>query len=101
MLAAANLPAENKKFTFEGKIKSLEWSANAEKILAEVEYAGQESWVLVNLNDASKSLDLTETFGLDFERVETIYSEREPAQPRDFVKKVACSKAASERQDRH
>lgn len=69
---AANLPAENKKFTFEGKIKSLEWSANAEKILAEVEYAGQESWVLVNLNDASKSLDLTETFGLDFERVEII-----------------------------
>jgi len=67
-----NAPVENKGFTFEGKIKSLEWSANAEKVLVEVEYAGQNSWVLVNLNDVSKSLDLTETFGLNFERVEII-----------------------------
>ncbi len=71
---AENTLAENKEFTFEGKIKSLEWSANAEKALVEVEYAGQNSWILVNLNDVSKSLDLTETFGLNFERVEIIDS---------------------------
>ncbi len=69
---ANNSPVENKKFKFEGKIKRAEWSANAEKILVEVEYAGQDSWVLVNLGDVSKSLDLTETFGLNFERVEII-----------------------------
>lgn len=67
-----NSPVENKKFTFEGKIKQVKWSANAEKVLAEVEYAGQNSWILINLSDVSKSLDLTETFGLNFERVEII-----------------------------
>lgn len=70
--AAGNNPTEAAKFTFEGNIKSLEWSANAEKVLVETEYAGENSWILVNLNDVSKSLDLTETFGLKFERVEII-----------------------------
>lgn len=67
-----NGPTENQKFTFEGKIKYLEWSASAEKVLVEVEYAGQDSWVVVNLRDIAKSLNLTETFGLNFERVEII-----------------------------
>lgn len=59
---------------FDGKIEMLEWSNNDEKILAKVLYDGKIEWVLINLRNVTASLNLTKTFGLNFDQVEMIDS---------------------------
>lgn len=58
-----------KKYKFAGSIEELQWSANSEKILVKVTYEDKKSWILVNLREVAKSLNLTETFGLNLERI--------------------------------
>lgn len=60
------------KYRFEGEIKSLTWSNDENRILAEVYYNGKIEWVLVNLRDVANSLNLTRTFGMSFDRIEMI-----------------------------
>lgn len=60
--------AENKKFS--GNVQVLEWNKDSDHILVKVVTDKKTEWILVNLKDVNKSLNLSETFGLDFQRVE-------------------------------
>lgn len=61
-----------KEDVFDGEITYFEWSRNSDRVLIQVSSAGALEWVLVDLRDVSKSLNLTRTFGLDFSEVEII-----------------------------
>lgn len=60
---------ENK---FLGKVESLRWSANGDNVLTKVSYEGKSEWILVNLRDTKRSLNLTKTFGLEFTQIEMV-----------------------------
>lgn len=60
------------QYRFDGVIEELIWSSNDEKVLVKVSYNNKAEWVLVNLRNATASLNLTKTFGLNFEQVEMI-----------------------------
>lgn len=55
---------------FRGRIDELRWSANSDHLLVKISYDGQKDWILVNVKDPKQSLNLTETFGMDFTQVE-------------------------------
>lgn len=57
---------------FLGEIDSLRWSNNSDNVLAKVTYEQKSEWILIDLKDTKKSLNLTQTFGLDFTQVEMI-----------------------------
>lgn len=57
---------------FLGEIESLKWSGDSNSVLAKVNYAQKTEWILVDLKNAEKSLNLTRTFGLEFTQVEMI-----------------------------
>lgn len=61
-------------FRFDGTIELLKWSNNDEKILLKVAVGDQTEWVLLNLRNVAASLNLTKTFGLNFDQVEIIDS---------------------------
>lgn len=61
-------------YRFEGAIEKIVWSENNEKVLVRVKVADETSWVLVNLRNVEKSLNLTKSFGLQFEQVAMIDS---------------------------
>lgn len=60
------------RYRFEGEVLELKWSENDDRILAKVRYQEKTEWVLVNLRNLADSLNLTRTFGLDFDQVEMI-----------------------------
>ena len=60
------------QYRFDGSIEMIKWSSNDEKILVKVAYEGKSEWVLVNLRNVAASLNLTKTFGLNFDQVEMI-----------------------------
>lgn len=59
-------------YQFEGTIEEVVWSENNEKVLTRVKVADETSWILVNLRNVEKSLNLTKSFGLQFEQVAMI-----------------------------
>lgn len=59
-------------YHFEGSIEKIVWSENNEKVLVQVKVAEEASWVLINLRDVAKSLNLTKSFGLKFDQVAMI-----------------------------
>lgn len=59
-------------YHFEGVIEKIVWSENNEKVLVRVRTTEETSWVLVNLRDVEKSLNLTKSFGLKFDQVTMI-----------------------------
>lgn len=61
-------------YRFEGVIEKIVWSENNEKVLVRVKVAEETSWVLVNLRNIEKSLNLTKSFGLQFDQVAMIDS---------------------------
>ncbi len=61
---------KEKKFT--GKIEKMDWSRNSDYLLLKVGAESKTEWILVNLKDVKRSLNLTQTFGLDFAQVEMI-----------------------------
>lgn len=60
------------KGSFSGKIAYLQWSRNSDRVLIKTESGGKAEWILVDLRDIRKSLNLTRTFGLEFAQVEMI-----------------------------
>lgn len=60
---------ENK---FLGKFEFLRWSVNGDNVLTKVSYDGKSEWILVNLRDTKRSLNLTKTFGLEFTQIEMV-----------------------------
>lgn len=68
----ANNNNTEKTYHFDGQIESMAWSRNEERILAKVKYQDKQEWVLVNLKNLEDSLNLTQTFGLNFEQIEMI-----------------------------
>lgn len=61
-----------KEEKFLGKIEELKWSRNSDYIMLQVNYEKKSEWILVNLKDTKRSLNLTKTFGLEFAQVEMI-----------------------------
>lgn len=61
-----------KEGVFTGKIEKLDWSSNSDYLLTKVSYEGKAEWILLNLKDVKRSLNLTQTFGLEFAQVEMI-----------------------------
>lgn len=59
-------------YRFEGAIEKIVWSENNEKVLVRVKTAEETNWVLVNLRDVEKSLNLTKSFGMKFDQVAMI-----------------------------
>lgn len=57
---------------FDGKIEVVEWSNDDNYVLIRSTVSQKIEWILVNLKDVAKSLNLTKTFGLNFERIEMI-----------------------------
>lgn len=51
-------------------IKSIKWSNNGERILVKVEKDDINDWILINLNNIEKSLDLGLTYKQNFDRIE-------------------------------
>lgn len=60
------------KSTFSGEISYFKWSKNSDRVLIKAEYSGNSDWILVDLRDTKKSLNLTKTFGLSFTQIEMI-----------------------------
>lgn len=60
--------AEEKKFG--GGVEILEWNKDSDHVLVRVTTTQKTEWILVNLKDVNKSLNLSKTFGLEFERIE-------------------------------
>ncbi len=60
------------KNVFAGEIKYFKWSRNSDRVLIRAETNETAEWILVDLRDVKKSLNLTRTFGLNFTEVEMI-----------------------------
>ncbi len=58
--------------TLDGEVLDLKWSRNDEFVLIKVKTADKMQWILVNLRNLTNSLNLTKTFGLNFEQIEFI-----------------------------
>lgn len=61
-----------KERSFTGKIEELRWSRNSDYLLLRVSHEEEREWILLNLKDVKRSLNLTQTFGLEFAQVEMI-----------------------------
>lgn len=61
-----------KEGEFAGEIIGLRWSKNSDYILLKVGYGEKNEWILLNLKDVKRSLNLTQTFGLEFAQIEMI-----------------------------
>ena len=57
---------------FLGKVELLEWNANSDSILTKTSYSDKSEWILINLRDTKRSLNLTKTFGLELTQIEMI-----------------------------
>ncbi len=58
--------------SFVGKLEEMRWSGNSDYLLLKASYDGKAEWILLNLKDVKRSLNLTQTFGLNFAQVEMI-----------------------------
>lgn len=54
------------KFVGDRKIINYTWNNNSDKILIKSEKDNKYDWVLINVNNIDKSVNLTEAFGMDF-----------------------------------
>lgn len=61
---------EQQQFT--GHIASLTWNAGGDTVLAAIDAADTREWLLINLKNPDSSLNLTRTFGFNFDQVELI-----------------------------
>ncbi len=61
-------------YKFHGTIDEIKWSGNEENVLVKVTYEDKSDWVLVHLRDLTRSLNLTQTFGLGDTQLEMIDS---------------------------
>lgn len=59
-----------KEGEFLGRVEKVQWSRNADHVLVKVWGETEAEWISVNLKDVKNSLNLTRTFGMNFEQVE-------------------------------
>ena len=65
--------AENSKTgLFTGKILSANWDYDANHILFKIQNADAIEWVLLDVNNMDKSINLTKEFGSDFSRIKIL-----------------------------
>ena len=57
---------------FLGELKQLTWNSSGDQVLTQIAYDNQTEWILVNLKDVKNSLNLTKTFGFQFDQVELV-----------------------------
>ena len=57
---------------FRGAVAELTWSAGGDTVLTAIDYQDRREWLLINLKDPTTSLNLTRTFGFDFDQVELV-----------------------------
>ena len=57
---------------FNGQVRVVEWSKDNDYVLLDVLVAEKREWILMSLKNLGESLNLTATFGLNFEKVEMI-----------------------------
>lgn len=55
---------------FLGRVDEIKWSTNGDHVITKVTYDGATEWISINLRDLKNSLNLTKTFGMDFDQVE-------------------------------
>ena len=58
--------------SFRGTVAELTWSAGGDTVLTAIDYQDRREWLLINLKDPTTSLNLTRTFGFDFDQVELV-----------------------------
>lgn len=61
---------EAKKFT--GKVQELKWSNNSDRVLVKIAREARIDWLMLDLKDPKSSLNLSETFGMDFAQIELV-----------------------------
>lgn len=66
------LPGVSEEGLFLGKILDVRWNETGDQVLTKVSYENNTEWILVNLKDVTRSLNLTKTFGMSFEQVEMV-----------------------------
>lgn len=59
-----------KEGKFLGKVEKITWGRSPDHVIAKVSGDEGAEWILVNLKNLKNSLNLTRTFGMNFERVE-------------------------------
>jgi len=57
---------------FNGKILDLNWDADGNHILFEIEGESTKEWVLIDVRNLKNSINLTKEFGADFSRIEIL-----------------------------
>lgn len=57
---------------FAGKVTEVKWSNNSDRVLVKVSYNDKNAWVMVDLRDVKASLNLTDTFGMEFQQIELV-----------------------------
>lgn len=57
---------------FNGEILDADWNYDANRILFKVKQADNIEWVLIDVNNIEKSINLTKEFGVNFSKVEII-----------------------------
>ncbi|MBQ3326113.1 PEGA domain-containing protein [Candidatus Saccharibacteria bacterium] len=46
------------------------WNNNSDKLLVQTSHEGKTEWVVINVNDLDKSLNISQVFGMDFSMME-------------------------------
>ncbi len=63
---------KEKSQQFTGRVEQISWSENSDYVVVRVGVEEKTEWILVNLKDANRSLNLTHTFGMGFDAIKII-----------------------------
>ena len=72
LFTSINAIEDAKIHQFDGKILSIDWDYDASHVLIEVQASDMTEWVLLDINNVEKSINLTKEFGAEFSHIEII-----------------------------
>lgn len=54
----------NNGYRFDGRVDEVRWSSNDDAVLVKVTYQERAEWILINLHDLNKSVNISKAFGI-------------------------------------
>ncbi len=71
-LSGASLAEDASVGLFTGEILSADWDRSGDHVLFKLKIGDKVEWVLVDVNNAKNSINLTKEFGTDFDKIEIL-----------------------------
>ena len=72
LFSSVSLADDAKVGLFTGEILDLDWDYDASHVLIKTRSGESTEWVLLDINNVTKSINLTKEFGADFSRIEIL-----------------------------